>query len=183
METTNKRSKQLLRRMVLHEQKTRVPNTAKEEDDNKKAVKMIVLAGCLNYAMVDLEAELTDAGKFKHEVKKNFNLANKLVMHCHSVFCKMLASKDFPTALMQYLQHTDKTWDSICSSIYLESLEGAYNKVLALCRLTLKYNEMLRGRYDCYIVDKLSSLPKFLDGLCLEDYNLDFVVEQQISYK
>ena len=184
MEVRSERSRQLLKRMVLHEPKLRVPDKASEVRDNNRAVKMIILAACLDYAMVDLECELTNAGLFRQQVKKSFNMANRLVMDCHNVFYNMLANKNFEKAKKQYLQHSDNTWQAICEGVLPnEPLEGAYNRVLSLCRLTLKYNEELRGRYDCYCVDKLATLPRLISGLGIKDYNLDFLIESKISYK
>lgn len=178
----NERSRQLLKRMVQHKPND-IRNSAKDKADVNKAVKMIILVGCLNYAMVDLEYELTEAGLFKQDKKKNFNLANKLVITCYNSFYNMLSNDKFDQAQKQFLQHTDDTWNAISENVLLPSLEGAYNKVMSLCRLTLKYNESIRGRYDCVVVDNLLAVSKFLDCLNVKDYNMDFLIEQQLTYK
>ena len=43
------------------------------------AVRMLTLVGCLNYAMLDLESELTASGLFRHETKRRYTQARTLV--------------------------------------------------------------------------------------------------------
>ena len=151
--------------------------------DNDHAVRMIIFVACLNYAMVDVQCELEALGMFRHKTKKYYNQANKLVIEAHTCFFNMLTSqKEFGNAMQQYLMHGDKTWDNICNHIYLDGLEGAVNKALSLCRLAMKYNEDLRGRYDCYLVYRLDFVQKYLLSLGVKDYNMDFTIEQQNSY-
>lgn len=156
--------------------------TPQQVRDNENAVRMIILVACLNYAMVDVQCELDEAGMYKHKVKRYFNMANRLVMDAHDIFFKMLSNKNFVTATKQYLYHSDRTWENINECVSSDKLSGAVNKALSLCRLAIKYNNGLRGRYDCYIVEKLSNVEKFLLGLGEQDYNLDFILEKQLSY-
>ena len=157
--------------------------TASQMKDNDHAVRMIIFVACLNYAMVDVQCELEALGKFRQQTKRYYNLANKAVMEAHTCFFNMLTSKkEFGNAMQQYLMHSDKTWDNIVSHIYLDGIEGAVNKALSLCRLAMKYNYDLKGRYDCYLVYKLDVVIKYLIGLGIKDYNMDFAIEQQMSY-
>lgn len=156
--------------------------TNKQQEDNDRAVRMIILVACLNFAMVDVQNELEMSGRYKQRTKHYFNMANKLVMEAHDIFFRMLASQNFTTAKKQYVDHSDRTWDNINKTVFIPALEGAVNKAVSLCRLAQKYNNELRGRYDCYVVDRLSSVEKFLIGLGEHDYNMDFVVEKQLSY-
>jgi hypothetical protein len=159
-----------------------VPHTATEKQDNDKAVRMIILVACLNYAMVDIQTELEDAGMFKQQLKRHFNQANKLVMYAHNRFFSMLTSKNFIEAKRQYLKYTDATWDNISNTVMLTDLEGAVNKGYSLCRLALKYNDELRNRYGCWFVDKLNFLLKVLEETSIKNYNLDFIIEKQLAY-
>lgn len=183
MENRSERSRQLLKRMILHEPKLRVPDKASEVIDNNRAVKMIILCGCLDYAMIDLENDLRDAGVFRQQLKKNYNLANKLVINCHDIFFNLLANNEFAKAARQYNEHVDRTYENIENSMSLPPLESSYNKVLSLCRLALKYNDKLKGRYDCECIYRLANVPRLLQGIEVKDYNLDFLIESQISYK
>ena len=49
------------------------------------AVRMLTLVGCLNYAMLDLESELTASGLFRHETKRRYTQAQTLVSQAHGV--------------------------------------------------------------------------------------------------
>lgn len=57
------------------------------------AVRMLTLVGCLNYAMLDLESELTASGLFHHETKRRYTQAQTLVTQAHGI-CVVDASQD-----------------------------------------------------------------------------------------
>ena len=53
------------------------------------AVRMLTLVGCLNYAMLDLESELTASGLFHHETKRRYTQAQTLVTQAHGIAWSM----------------------------------------------------------------------------------------------
>lgn len=58
------------------------------------AVRMLTLVGCLNYAMLDLESELTASGLFRHETKRRYTQARTLVAQAHGIAWSMLRKID-----------------------------------------------------------------------------------------
>lgn len=98
------------------------------------AVRMLTLIGCLNYAMLDLESELTAAGLFRHETKRRYTQAQTLVTQAHGIAWSMLRKID-DRAARQYNDKTDEAYRTISSCILLEAPQRSYNIVLSLCRI------------------------------------------------
>ena len=71
------------------------------------AVRMLTLVGCLNYAMLDLESELTASGLFHHETKRRYTQAQTLVTQAHGIAWSMLRKID-DRAARQYNDKTDE---------------------------------------------------------------------------
>ena len=44
----------LIRRMMAHNERIRVPRDERDRAENLRAVRMLTLIGCLDYAMIDL---------------------------------------------------------------------------------------------------------------------------------
>ena len=65
------------------------------------AVRMLTLVGCLNYAMLDLESELTASGLFRHETKRRYTQARTLVAQAHGIAWSMLRKIDHPVVLLR----------------------------------------------------------------------------------
>lgn len=74
---------QLIKRTAWVNMQDRKPT----KDDEKyvpKAVRMLTFIACLNYAMLDLGDELSDAGILRHAVKRRYNMALELVQKAHA---------------------------------------------------------------------------------------------------
>ena len=76
------------------------------------AVRMLTLVGCLNYAMLDLESELTASGLFHHETKRRYTQAQTLVTQAHGIAWSMLRKID-DRAARQYNDKTDEAYRTI----------------------------------------------------------------------
>ena len=83
------------------------------------AVRMLTLVGCLNYAMLDLESELTASGLFRHETKRRYTQARTLVAQAHGIAWSMLRKID-DRAARQYNDKTDEAYRTISGCILLE---------------------------------------------------------------
>ena len=77
------------------------------------AVRMLTLVGCLNYAMLDLESELTASGLFRHETKRRYTQARTLVAQAHGIAWSMLRKID-DRAARQYNDKTDEAAAASC---------------------------------------------------------------------
>ena len=111
------------------------------------AVRMLTLVGCLNYAMLDLESELTASGLFRHETKRRYTQARTLVAQAHGIAWSMLRKID-DRAARQYNDKTDEAYRTISGCILLEAPQRSYNIVLSLCRIISSLNGRISGRYD-----------------------------------
>lgn len=80
------------------------------------AVRMLTLVGCLNYAMLDLESELTASGLFHHETKRRYTQAQTLVSQAHGVAWSMLRKID-DRAARQYNDKTDEAYRTISGCV------------------------------------------------------------------
>ena len=109
------------------------------------AVRMLTLVGCLNYAMLDLESELTASGLFHHETKRRYTQAQTLVSQAHGVAWSMLRKID-DRAARQYNDKTDEAYRTISGCILLEAPQRSYNIVLSLCRIISSLNGRISGR-------------------------------------
>lgn len=111
------------------------PRAPRKEDEKyvPSAVRMLTCIACLNYAMCDLEEELSDAKLLRHAVKRAFGMAQNQVQQVHQQAYEML-NKASVRAARQYNDKLDDTWQAITAAVALEAPERAYNIVCALCR-------------------------------------------------
>lgn len=140
------------------------------------AVRMLTLVGCLNYAMLDLEAELTASGLFRHETKRRYTQAQTLVAQAHGIAWSMLRKID-DWAARQYNDKTDEAYRTISDCILLEAPQRSYNIVLSLCRIISSLNGRISGRYDFNPAKPLVRIPALLECTGIEDCKIDKIIE------
>lgn len=144
------------------------------------AVRMLTLVGCLNYAMLDLESELTASGLFRHETKRRYTQARTLVAQAHGIAWSMLRKID-DRAARQYNDKTDEAYRTISGCILLEAPQRSYNIVLSLCRIISSLNGRISGRYDFNPVKPLVRIPALLECTGIEDYRIDEIIELNLT--
>lgn len=137
------------------------------------AVRMLTLVGCLNYAMLDLESELTASGLFHHETKRRYTQA-------HGVAWSMLRKID-DRAARQYNDKTDEAYRTISGCILLEAPQRSYNIVLSLCRIISSLNGRISGRYDFNPAKPLVRIPALLECIGIEDCKIDGIIELNLT--
>ncbi len=165
----------LIKRTAWRNMQPRKPT----EEDAKyvpTAIRMLTCIACLNYAMCDLEEELSEAGLLRHAVKRAFSMAQTQVQRVHQEAYEMLCNAS-DLAARQYNDKLDEGWSAITSSVALEAPERAYNIVVALCRLIEKQNGELSGRYDFAPARVLYRIPGMLSGVNIRDYEIERIVE------
>lgn len=158
------------------------PRAPRKEDEKyvPSAVQMLTCIACLNYAMCDLEEELSDAGLLRHAVKRAFGMAQDQVQQVHQQAYEML-SKASVHAARQYNDKLDEAWQAITAAVALEAPERAYNIVCALCRQIEKLNSFLTGRYDFAPARVLYRIPRMLAGVKIRDYEIDRIIEMSLK--
>lgn len=169
----------LMRRMMAHNERPRVPRDERDRAENLRAVRMITLIGCLDYAMFDLMTSLEDEGKMVRVIKRNFNRAHECVKSMHREVYDLIYRED-GVATRLYNDLRDKNWWSIDEHITLGGIDGAYCVVMALCRLIEACNASISRRYNYRSVDKLKHVKDLLSVLGVEDRNLDFIIDKAV---
>ena len=144
------------------------------------AVRMLTLVGCLNYAMLDLESELTASGLFRHETKRRYTQAQTLVLQAHGIAWSMLRKID-DRAARQYNDKTDEAYRTISGCILLEAPQRSYNIVLSLCRIISSLNGRISGRYDINPAKPLVRIPALLECTGIEDCKIDGIIELNLT--
>ena len=144
------------------------------------AVRMLTLVGCLNYAMLDLESELTASGLFRHETKRRYTQARTLVAQAHGIAWSMLRKID-DRAARQYNDKTDEAYRTISGCILLEAPQRSYNIVLSLCRIISSLNGRISGRYDFNPPKPLVRIPALLECIGIEDCKIDGIIELNLT--
>lgn len=144
------------------------------------AVRMLTLVGCLNYAMLDLESELTASGLFHHETKRRYTQAQTLVTQAHGIAWSMLRKID-DRAARQYNDKTDEAYRTISGCILLEAPQRSYNIVLSLCRIISSLNGRISGRYVFNPAKPLVRIPALLECIGIEDYRIDEIIELNLT--
>lgn len=140
------------------------------------AVQMLNYIACLNYAICDLEAELSDAGILRQGVKRSFHIVQEHVQQVHQQAYVMLG-KVSVDATRRYNEQLDWMWGKIDEAVLLEAPERAYNIVVALARLVEKTNTSLLGRYDFAPARVLYRIPGLLACTGIEDRRIDRIIE------
>lgn len=169
----------LIKRTAWRNMQPRKPTKA-DEKYVPTAIRMLTCVACLNYAMYDLEEELSAAGLLRHAVKRAFGMAQVQVQRVHQQAYEML-NKASDLAARQYNDKLDEGWQQISDAVALRAPERAYNIVVALCRLIEKLNNELMGRYDFAPARVLYRIPGMLAAVNIHDYEIDRILELSLK--
>lgn len=146
------------------------------------AVRMLTYVACLNYAMLDLETELSNAGLLRQNIKRSFYIAYEHVQKVHQEAYMMLR-KINNKATREYNDHMEWAWRKIENAVLLDAPERGYNIVVALVRLIEKANIELSGRYDFAPSRVLYRITSLLSCAGIEDRQIDRIIEIVITDK
>lgn len=160
------------------------PRKPRPEDERLVpiAIRMLTYVACLNYAMLDLETELSNAGLLRQNIKRSFRIAQERVQHVHQEAYMML-QKVNDKATREYNDQLDWAWSCIDNAVLLDVPERAYNIIVALIRLIEKANIELSGRYDFAPSRVLYCIPSLLSCAGIEDRHIDRIIEIVITDK
>ena len=176
------RSRVLVTRMIAHNERMRMPKDEHDKAENLRAVRMITLIGCLDYAMLALRDELEERGMYVRGVKRNFNKASDYVNTMHKEVYDLVAGVNSVAGRL-FSDLRDKNWWSIDEHISLGGIDGAYNIVMGLCRLITACNASISKRYSYRTVDRLPYVEDMLSVLGVEDKHLDFIIDKAVVVK
>lgn len=154
----------------------------KEKELTIKAKFMLVYIACINYAMYGLESELRASGKYRHKVAHYFKIAQKIANDAHNNAYAMFASGENNVGPM-YNEEFDRIWAEIDECVLLPDSEKDYNIIMALSRIVGKLTKEIEFMYYFPLADHITRIPSLLNGLEIEDYKVDNIIERNIKIK
>ena len=158
------------------------PHTPRPEDVKytADAIRMLNYIAALNYAMLDLEDELSEAGLLRHDTKRRVNQTAEMIRKIHEQSWRMLA-KISDNATKEYNDCTDWCYRKVEGAVLLQAPERAYNIVVALCRLVEKYNKKISPCYEFYPALPIYKIPSLLECIKLTDYRIDNIIDLAVD--
>lgn len=132
---------------------------------------------CLNSVAFDLETELTEAGMFRHAVKRTVREIQQIAGRVHQQAWTMLDNYKRGVGRV-YNDRMDTVTKAIDGAILLKAPERAYNIMAALIRIISKINAELRPyNWDFYYARELEGIGAKLERLGIKDYHVDEIIE------
>lgn len=177
-------SARLMRRMALRMMEPRDYDHPSERDirDNFLAVRELVMIGVLDYVMIDLEDSLREHGMYRQRVKKAFNACSRVVRELHDgLYRVVLCNSD--EARRRFNDIRDENYASLSEHVLFDGLDRPYSLACSLCRLILRINDSLKGRYDYRPIEDLRHVLREIGGFGIEDRSIDFLVDKSIVTK
>lgn len=183
MEATSLRHARLMRQTAWNiiRANDRPMSDSEREVYGKRGKKLVVYIACLNDALIDLEMEMEEVGKFRHDVKRRIRMAQDVAMKAHSTLYSALAHIE-GNAGKWYNERYEASAKEIRESIYLESPHKSYSVVMSLLRLVKKLNDSL-GRFVNRPSESLEAITKLMRDMPAEDKHIDSIVDNHIRYE
>lgn len=147
----------------------------------ERGKKLVVYIACLNDALIDLEMEMEEVGKFRHDVKRRIKMAQEIAMKAHTTLYNALAVLEGNAGLW-YNDRYETSAKEIRENIYLEPPHKAYSIVMALLRLIKKLNDSL-GRFVNRPSESLEAITKLMKDMPADDKQIDMLVDNHIKFK
>lgn len=143
--------------------------------------KLVVYIACLNDALIGLEMELEEVGKFRHDVKRRVKRAQEIAMQAHTTLYNALARLEC-NAGQWYNERYEISAKGISESIFLEAPHKSYSIAMALLRLIKKLNGSL-GRFVNKPSESLEAISRLIADIPAEDRMIDGLVDNHIKYE
>lgn len=142
-----------------------------------KARRGLEYVACLNSVAIDLEMELTEAGMFRHAVKRTVREIQQIAGRVHQQAWTMLDNYKRGVGRV-YNDRMDTVTKAIDGAILLKAPERAYNIMAALIRIISKINAELRPyNWDFYYARELEGIETKLERIGIKDYHIDEIIE------
>ena len=169
----------LCKRTAWRNLQMRAPSEA-DKRYTADAIRMLNYIAALNYAMIDLEEELSAYGMLRQELKRRVRQAAAVVQKVHTEAWQML-SRISKRATEEYNDCMDWCYHKVEAAVLLEAPERAYNIVVALCRLIELYNGKIAPRYDFRPATPIYRIPALLECIKLTDYHIDNIIDMAVD--
>lgn len=132
------------------------PTLRKEKPSDREelvtAMYMLAYIGAINMALYDLIDELTEAGLYRHAIKRDINRALKVVGNANGLASDILKAVNNGKRVRQHSDMYEYAYNKVQDHVSLEPPVRAYNIVRALTRLfTDAYNKVGRQTSHVYL--------------------------------
>lgn len=146
-----------------------------------KAMYMLAYLGAINMALYDLIDELTEAGLFRHAIKRDINRALKVTLNANGLASDILKKVNKGKRVRQHSEMYEYAYYAIQEHILLDPPYRAYNIVRALSRLfTDAYNEVGAKTSHLYLREAAEVLCR-IEIPSIKDYNIDAIISKAVQ--
>ena len=158
------------------------PEQERDRKDLNTAMYMLAYLGAVNMALYDLRDALTDAGLYRHALKRQLNRTIQVVGHANGMAYEILQLVNNGECVRQYADMYEYAYYKVQKHIAIEEEpKRSYNIVRALTRLFCKaYDAVGRRTNHTYLGDAAEVL-KRLDIPQIPDHNVDVIIERNVQ--
>lgn len=153
----------------------------RDHDDLIQAMYMLAYLGAIDMAIYDLIQELTDAGLYRHAIKRQINAISRTIASANGMASDILKRVNNGHRVRQYSDMFEYTYNEVQKAVLLDPPERAYNIVRALTRLFAKaYDAVGLRTSHVYLRDAVEVL-KRLEVPQIKDYGIDSIIERNVE--
>lgn len=153
----------------------------RDRADLNTALYMLAYLGAIDMALYDLVQELTEAGLYRHALKKQINQLTRIVGNANGKANDILKAVNNGHRVRQYSDMYEYAYGKVQNHVLLQAPERAYNIVRALTRLFTKaWDAVGRRTRHVYLRDAVEALAR-LDIPQIADHNIDSIIERAVK--
>lgn len=153
----------------------------RDHDDLIQAMYMLAYLGAIDMAIYDLIQELTDAGLYRHAIKRQINAISRTIASANGMASDILKKVNNGQRVRQYSDMFEYTYNEVQKHIPLQAPERAYNIVRALTRLFVKAYDAVGFRTSHTYLKDATEILKRLEIPQIKDYNIDGIIERNVE--
>lgn len=142
---------------------------------------LLLLFAALDIAITDVAHEFSDAGLYRHAVKRELNEIERIVLTTYKALYNKLQTVEKEITRRAYDYWLVRVSDAIDDSILLTPPRRSYNIAVALARLIVKRNDSL-GRFIVAEAHPIRHVVTRLERInVVQDHHIDFIIEKTIK--
>lgn len=142
---------------------------------------LLLLFAALDIAITDVAQEFSDAGLYRHAVKRELNEIERIVLTTYKALYNKLQTVEKEITRKAYDYWLVRVSDAIDDSILLAPPRRSYNIAVALARLIVKRNDSL-GRFIVAEAHPIRHVVTRLERInVVQDHHIDFIIEKTIK--
>lgn len=153
----------------------------RERDDLIKAMYMLAYIGAIDMCLYDLVDELTEAGLYRHALKKQINHIMRTVAYANGQANEILQRVNDGKRVRQYTDMFEYTYNEIQTHVLLKAPERAYNIVRALTRLFVEAFDAVGIRTNHIYLRDAAEVLKRLEIPQIQDHHIDVIIQRNVE--